>query len=78
MNYVVYKRPAVDQNYKDYSWNRHDGPYDDRDEAREEMPSRNSPIRKEYIFTVVPFGDDEEIPSSMDDGEKQSRIMKHR
>lgn len=79
MKHVVYKRPEVDdQHYDDYDWERHKGPYEDRSEARDVMPSIGSPVGEGYVFTIIPFEDDEEIKSSVTESKKQSRQRKLR
>lgn len=79
MKHVIYKRPSVsDKHYDDYNWERHKGPYDDKSEARDVMPSVGSPLAEGYNYTVIPFEDDEEIKNSVKESEKQSRQRKLR
>lgn len=79
MQYVVYKKPAVsDKHYDEYPWERHSPPFDDEREARDSMPSVGSEVGEGYNYAVVPYADDEEIKTHLDDGEKQSQKRKHR
>lgn len=74
MRHLVYKRPSVDdEHYDEYRWQRHKGPYDDRKEARDAMPKIGTPVAEGYNYTVIPFEDDEEIKSTVNESEKQSR-----
>lgn len=78
-NYVIYKKPAVeDRYYDDYDWTVYKKSFDSREEAREYMPDISSEVGAGYLYKLIKFEDDDEIPSSMTDREIQRQKRKYR
>lgn len=68
MRYTIYRRPSGED-----GWNARFN-YETEEEARSEIPSNDS----HYVYRVVPFEDDEDIPSYLSNSDLQSQVHSHR
>lgn len=72
--YVIYRKPAVDDKYYDeYDWSQDKSPVDSREEASDLMPKVGSELAEGYVFKLAIFDDTEEIPNHLTDSEIRKR-----